>query len=235
MASKYLVSVSSHRRPKSLLPPTEKTKRSSQACCIGDRVPRQLPGVKIDGKRFVTVTKFSNSKRRPNLLVLGAEQSAWSRLIYQRFGTVVEMLDRVLPLEDDDVSAEMAKCYKKRGIKIMTGTKFEGAVVDGDEVVATLHDGKRKSEIASVPVAIGRAPVTEVLILTPLGLNQRTWSSASQRVYANQYPHGHAIGDIVPTPQLAHTASAEAMPRLTTLQVKAPRLSITSSTQLYVQ
>ena len=80
------------------------------------------------------------------------------------------MLDRVLPLEDDDVSVEMAKCYKKRGIKIMTGTKFEGAVVDGDEVVATLHDGKRKSEtrVEMVLVAIGRAPVTG-------SLNRRRW------------------------------------------------------------
>ena len=193
-------------------------------------VPRQLPGVKIDGKRFVTSDEILELKTPPkSLLVLGAGAVGMEfASIYQRFGTactVVEMLDRVLPLEDDDVSVEMAKCYKKRGIKIMTGTKFEGAVVDGDEVVATLHDGKRKSEIRveMILVAIGRAPVTAKLNLDAAGVktNERGQVPVNGFMQTN-IPTVYAIGDIVPTPQLAHTASAEAMLAVDHLAGKGP-------------
>ena len=75
---------------------------------------RQLPGVKIDGKRFVTSDEILELKTHlKSLLVLGAGAVGMEfASIYQRFGTactVVEMLDRVLPLEDDDVSAEMTR------------------------------------------------------------------------------------------------------------------------------
>ena len=119
------------------------------------------------------------------------------------------------------------RSYKKRGIKIMTGTKFEGAVVDGDSV-ATLHDGKRESEIRveMVLVAIGRAPVTGGLNLDAAGVKTNERGQVPVTVYANQYPDGLAIGDIVPT--LHRPYCRRAMSRLTTLQVKAPRLLITS-------
>ena len=202
-------------------------------------VPRQLPGVKIDGKRFVTSDEILELKTPPkSLLVLGAGAVGMEfASIYQRFGTactVVEMLDRVLPLEDDDVSVEMAKCYKKRGIKIMTGTKFEGAVVDGDEVVATLHDGKRKSEIRveMVLVAIGRAPVTEVLILTPLGLKPTNVVRCQSTGLCKPIsPRSMRLVISSPRHNLLILPAQKRCSRLTTLQVKAPRLSITSSTQ----
>ena len=117
----------------------------------------------------------------------------------------------------------------------MTGTKFEGAVVDGDEVVATLHDGKRKSEtrVEMVLVAIGRAPVTGSLNLDAAGVktNERGQVPVNGFMQTN-IPTVYAIGDIVPTPQLALLpAQKRRCSRLTTLQVKAPRLSITSSIQ----
>ena len=98
-------------------------------------------------------------------------------------------------------------------------------MVDGDEVVATLHDGKRKSEIRveMVLVAIGRAPVTGSLNLDAAGVktNERGQVPVNGFMQTN-IPTVYAIGDIVPTPQLAHTASAEAMLAVDHLAGKGP-------------
>ncbi|SVC49602.1 uncharacterized protein METZ01_LOCUS302456, partial [marine metagenome] len=140
-------------------------------------VPRHLPFIKIDGKHFLSSDEILELKKPPkSLIVLGAGAVGMEfASIYARFGaecTVVEMLDRVLPIEDEEVSAEMAKCYKKRSINVHTSTRCEGATTKGGMVVATLNDGKRSFELKAemMLVAIGRGPVTSKLGLEKLGI-----------------------------------------------------------------
>jgi dihydrolipoamide dehydrogenase len=152
-----------------------------------------------------------------SLLVLGAGAVGVEfASVYSRFGaevTVVEMLERALPIEDEEVSAEFEKAYKKRGIKVLTKTKLEKAVVEGGRVVATVAgtDGKAQTlEAEMVLVAVGRGPVTADLGLEALGIQVDKGGYVGVDAFMRTaVPHIYAIGDIVRTPALAHVASAE--------------------------
>ena len=182
-------------------------------------VPRHLPFLKVDGKHVVSSDEILELKEPPkSLIVLGAGAVGMEfASIYSRFGskcTVIEMLDRVLPLEDREVSEEMAKCYKKRGIDVMTSTKLESAEVKGGEVICQLDTGSKKVELKAemILVAVGRVPVTAKLGLDKAGVKADGAGYIEVDPYMRtSVPGVYAIGDIVRTPLLAHTASAEAL------------------------
>lgn len=182
-------------------------------------VPRQIPNIKIDGRRFVSSDEILELKEPPkSLLVLGAGAVGVEfASVYARFGTactVVEMLDRVLPIEDAEISAELERALKKRGIKVHTGTKLERAEVKGEQVVATLADKKSSWEVKAdmLLVAIGRAPATKDVGLDSVGLKTDAGGFIEVNGLMQTGKAGiYAIGDIVRTPQLAHIASAEAL------------------------
>jgi dihydrolipoamide dehydrogenase len=136
--------------------------------------------------------------------------------VYSRFGTevtLVEMMDRPLPIEDEEVGNELAKALKKRGINVLVSTKLEKADVTKSGVACVLagKDGKTQNlEVEMLLVAVGRAPVTANLGLEALGIKLDKGGyvevdtfnrTAAQNVYA--------IGDILRTPWLAHVASAQ--------------------------
>ena len=181
-------------------------------------VPKRLPVLEVDGKRVVTSDEILELGAPPkSLLVLGAGAVGVEfASIYSRFGadtTVVEMLPRALPLEDEEVSAEFEKAMRKRGIKILTSTKVEKAVVEADKVTATLARAEGGTETLSaemVLVAVGRAPQTSGLGLEELGIEvDKAGYVAVDGLMRTRVPYVYAIGDIVRTPALAHVASAE--------------------------
>ncbi len=181
-------------------------------------VPRTLPFLPIDGKQVVTSDEILELGKAPkSLLVLGAGAVGVEfASVYSRFGsetTVVEMLDRALPLEDEEVSAEFERAFRKRGIKVHTKTKLEKASVQGDKVVATVatQGGESQTlEAEMVLVAVGRAPVTKDLGLEALGVKLDKGGYVEVDGFMRTaVPHIYAIGDIVRTPALAHVASAE--------------------------
>lgn len=182
-------------------------------------VPRAVPSLKIDGKHFVSSDEMLELKAPPkSLIVLGAGAVGVEfASIYSRFGTkvtIVEMLDRLLPIEDAEVSAELEKCFKKRGIAAYTSTKLDAATVKGDQVEVTLTGkGKTFSETADmILVAIGRAPVTGDTGLDRAGVKvDKNGFIEIDTMMRTSVAGVYAIGDIVRTPQLAHIASAEAM------------------------
>jgi dihydrolipoamide dehydrogenase len=194
-------------------------------------VPRSLPFIKIDGKRFVSSDEILELAAPPkSLLILGAGAVGVEfASIYSRFGTectIVEMLDRPLPNEDHEVCEEFAKALKKRGIALHTETKLEKAVVEGDEVVATLvtKTGTQTVRAEMCLVAIGRAPVTGGLGLEQAGvkLTKNGFIEVNGHMQTS-VPGVYAIGDVVPTPLLAHVASAEAMVAVDHLAGKNPK------------
>ncbi|MEK7704026.1 MAG: dihydrolipoyl dehydrogenase [Myxococcota bacterium] len=182
-------------------------------------VPKEVPIAKTDGQRIVTSNEMLELKAPPkSLLVLGAGAVGMEfASVYARFGakvTVIEMLPHALPIEDDEVSIEIEKAFKKRGITVHTGAKLESAEVQGSKVVAKVITAKGPETLSAelMLVAVGRAPVTADLGLEALGIAiDKQGFVAVDTLMRTAVPHIYAIGDIVRTPQLAHVASAEAM------------------------
>ena len=179
---------------------------------------RELPKVKSDGKRVWTYRHAMTPTELPaKLLVIGSGAIGIEfASFYNDLGsevTVVEMMDRVVPVEDADVSAFLEKALKKQGMTIHTSTSVEITEI-GDAAVKVLlkpKDGKTvEAEFSHVIVAIGIVPNLENIGLEELGIEP------DKRYHIKADPYGRtnvagvwAIGDCVDGPWLAHKASHE--------------------------
>jgi dihydrolipoamide dehydrogenase len=180
-------------------------------------VPKLLPGLTIDSTRVVTSTEALALEFVPKtFLILGAGAVGVEfASIYSRFGsavTLVEMLPRVLPLEDEDSSAELHKAFRKRGIDVRVGTKVENVRVLDKGVEVQLHSMKNAKETLKADVllvAVGRRPVTEDLGLEGTKVEMDRGFVKVDRQMRTGEPSVFAIGDLLPTPALAHVASHE--------------------------
>jgi dihydrolipoamide dehydrogenase len=189
-----------------------------------------LPGLKVDGRRVVTSTEALTLPAVPKtMLVLGAGAVGVEfASIYARFGstvTIVEMLPRVLPIEDEEISAEMQKALKKRGIEARVGTKVEDVKVGEREVEVKVSSPKGSETLKAevLLVAVGRRPVTEDagLDTTKVALD-RGFVKVDPMMRTSE-PSIYAIGDIVPTAMLAHLASHEGIVAAEAIAGKNPR------------
>jgi dihydrolipoamide dehydrogenase len=183
-----------------------------------------VPGVEIDRKRIITSDEAINLREVPKSMVIlgsGAVGVEFAS-IFRRFGTqvtLVELLPRIVPVEDEAISAELQKSFKKQGIVIHTGTKLTKAVVSatGVDMEAELPDGKVEKLAADyLLVATGRGPVTTGLGIEGLGFNLERGYVAVDSLFRTGVPGFSAVGDVItfgtggpPHPQLAHVSSAE--------------------------
>lgn len=179
---------------------------------------RSLPGVEIDGKTVLSNREILELESIPkSLVVVGAGAVGVEfASIYRSFGaevTILEMLPRLVPLEDEDISAELAKSFRKKGIQFHTEAKVESVSKDGRGAKVTFTDKSGKSQTIAaekVLIAVGRKPNTE-----GIGLEKTKARVERGFVHVNQFletaePGLYAIGDIVAgLPQLAHAASME--------------------------
>jgi dihydrolipoamide dehydrogenase len=178
---------------------------------------RGLPGVAFDGKRVLNSDHALFLDHVPeSLVVLGSGAVGVEfASIYASFGsavTVVELLPRLIPLEDAELGQELARSFKKRKIGVHTGTNVK-AVESGSRgvVLRAEKDGKPlELEASAVLVAIGRRPLTENLGLEGTGVvvDPRGFVQVDGMMRTGE-PGVYAIGDIVPTQALAHVASHE--------------------------
>jgi dihydrolipoamide dehydrogenase len=176
-----------------------------------------LPGFPFDGQSIVTNKEILNLDKIPqSLMIIGAGSVGIEfASIFSRFGTevtVVEMLPRILPIEDSEISQEMQKLLTKRRIKIHTGAKLEELKLADEKVEALIVDAKgetRKIQTEKVLIAVGRRPVTDEIGLEKLGIHTTGGFIAVDKTMQTPVPGIYAIGDIVPTPALAHVASHE--------------------------
>ncbi len=175
-----------------------------------------LPHIHADGERIINSDHALELEQVPaSVLVLGAGAVGMEfASIYSRFGarvTVVELLERVLPLEDADVSAEVARAFKKQGIEVHTGVNIDSVEADEKGVRATGRRGAEAVAFAAerLLLAVGRRAVTEGLGLDRAGVQLERGRVVVDSHYRTTAEGVWAIGDLIDTPWLAHVASAE--------------------------
>lgn len=178
---------------------------------------RDLPFAKADGKRVWTYRHAMTPKEMPSkLLVIGSGAIGIEfASFYNDMGvdvTVVEMMDRVVPVEDADVSAFLEKALTKQGMKIMTGAGVESLAVSDAGVKAKIKakDGKvAETDFSHVIVAVGIVANTENIGLETVGVKTERGIIAIDGYGRTGVPGLWAIGDVTPGPWLAHKASHE--------------------------
>jgi dihydrolipoyl dehydrogenase len=179
--------------------------------------PRSLPGIEIDEKAILSSTGILELAEVPkSLLVIGSGAVGVEfASMYARFGskvTVIEILPRIVPIEDEEISRELAASFKRQGIAVYVDTRVD-RVTRGDggvEVVARAAGDRTETFRAEkLLMAVGRRPLSEKIGLEGLGVaTERGYISVDPYMRTN-VPGVYAIGDVVPTPWLAHVASAE--------------------------
>ncbi|MEE8137547.1 MAG: dihydrolipoyl dehydrogenase [Thermoanaerobaculia bacterium] len=179
-------------------------------------VPRQIRPAPTDGQRILDSDHILSLPRVPrSLVVLGAGAVGTEfASIFATFGsqvTLVEMLPRLLPLEDEEVSKELEHSFRKRGIQSLTSTRFSAVEKTPERLRIQLEGEKGPEwiEAEMLLVAVGRSPVTGGLGLEELGVRIQRGYVQVNATMQTDVPHIYAIGDVVETPWLAHVASAE--------------------------
>ncbi|HEY5201410.1 MAG TPA: dihydrolipoyl dehydrogenase [Acidothermaceae bacterium] len=175
--------------------------------------PRSLPGLEIDGDRVITSEHALALDRLPASVVVlgGGVIGVEFASVWRSFGaevTIVEALPHLLPLEDEASSKLLERAYRRRGINFELGSRFEGVKTTDAGVVVTLEGGKT-IEAEYLLVAVGRGPVS-----AGLGYEENGVATERGFVLVDEYcqtnvPTISAVGDLIPTLQLAHVGFAE--------------------------
>ena len=181
-------------------------------------VVKPFPGFETDGKQVVNSDQILELQSVPKSMIVMGSGAVGVEFasVYARFGcetTVVEFMPRIVPVEDEEISKELARSFKKQKIKIETGIKLDKLEKSKKGVKATGKNDKGADvsfEAEMFLVAVGRMPYLENLGLE----NTKVKVSERGTVEVNEYcetaePNVFAIGDVIATPWLAHLASKE--------------------------
>ena len=180
-------------------------------------VVRPIPGFETDGERVVNSDHVLELKQVPkSMLVMGAGAVGVEfASVYSRFGcdtTIIELMPRLLPGEDEEVSAELQKAFRKRKIKYQLDTKLDKMEKTDTGVVVTGKTTKGEDvrlEAEMLLVAVGRMPFIEGLGLENTKVKVERGAIIVDEFLRTGEPNVYAIGDVIPTPWLAHLASKE--------------------------
>ena len=207
--------------------------------------PKALPFAPFDGEKIISYKEALVPKTLPKSLAVIGSGAIGSELanFYLSMGTqvyLIEFLDKIVPLEDDDISGQLSRSFRKNGMKVMTsakvtGVKFNklqdesGAERDNCELTVETKKGIETINVERVLCAVGVAPNTDNLELEEIGVKTERGKIAVNEFYCacessggnssdnccgnscNCVGNVYAIGDVIATPALAHVASAEAL------------------------
>jgi dihydrolipoamide dehydrogenase len=185
---------------------------------------RMLPGLEPDGNTILTNKEILELPEIPrSMIIVGAGAVGVEfASIFHRFGakvTVLEMLPRVVPLEDEDVSAELEKAFRKQGIAVQTSARVQNVSKAGKRVCVEYADGTgkvQKLESETLLVAVGRAPNTQGIGLEKTRVKTERGFVKVGSFMETDEPRVYAIGDIVAgTPLLAHVGQMEGIVAVT--------------------
>jgi dihydrolipoamide dehydrogenase len=178
--------------------------------------PRQLPNIKIDGKKIIGYKQALTLDKLPETMLVIGSGAIGTELayFYATLGTkvtIVELLPNVVPLEDNDVSAEILSVLKKAKIKVKTSALVEKIDIINDKCVAHIKNNEKIEQIETdiVLSAVGISPNTENIGIENIGIETVKGFIKVDEFYRTNVENIYAIGDVIPTPALAHVASAE--------------------------
>jgi len=183
--------------------------------------PRSIPGVSIDHKRIIDSTGALELQTVPKAIaILGAGPVGVEfASIYRAFGsevTVIELLPTLVPFEDEEVGKALERSFARRGIRSLTGATAKSAAVSGDRVKITVAKGEETETLEAdyLLVAVGRAPVTQELVLAEAGVQVDKGAVVVNEHLETTAPGIYAVGDVITGQKpfrLAHVASDEAI------------------------
>jgi dihydrolipoamide dehydrogenase len=179
---------------------------------------RELPALKMDGKKIIGYHDAMVLPEQPKSMVVVGSGAIGCEFayFYNAMGTkvtIVEYLPNILPVEDEDVSKNLTKIYKKSGIEILTESEVTGVDTSGKGCVVSIKTkkGEEKIECDVVLSAVGIQTNLEGIGLETLGVKTEKGKVTVDDFYKTNVEGVYAIGDIVHGPALAHVASAEAI------------------------
>ena len=177
---------------------------------------RQLPNLPQDGKKIIGYRKALVLEQQPkSMVVVGSgaigSEFAW---FYNAIGTdvtLIEYMPEIVPLEDEEVSKQLGRSFKKAGIKVMVSSEVTHVDTSGDlvKVIVKTKKGEEQIEAEIVLSAVGITPNIANLGLEEVGVTVENGRVKVDEFYRTSVPGIYAIGDIVPGQALAHVASAE--------------------------
>ncbi|TRX70504.1 dihydrolipoyl dehydrogenase [Carboxylicivirga sp. M1479] len=177
---------------------------------------RQLPNLPQDGEKVIGYRKALTLDKQPESMIVVGSGAIGSEFayFYNAIGTkvtLVEYMPNIVPVEDEDVSKQLGRSFKKAGIKVMTKAEVTQVDTSGDKVkvVIKTKKGEENHEADIVLSAVGIAPNLENLGLEEVGVEVENGRVKVDEFYQTSVAGVYAIGDIVPGQALAHVASAE--------------------------
>jgi dihydrolipoamide dehydrogenase len=177
---------------------------------------KELPNLKQDGEKIIGYRKAMTLPKQPKSMIVVGSGAIGSEFadFYSTIGTevtLVEVLPRVVPIEDEEVSKQLARSFKKKGIKVMTEASIESVDTSGDLCKATIKTkkGEETKEAEIVLSAVGITSNLENLGIEEMGIETENDKVKVDEFYRTNVEGVYAIGDIIQGPALAHVASAE--------------------------
>ncbi len=195
----------------------EKTMTANHVIIATGASPIVIPGIEVDGKKILTYTEAILQEKLPESVVIigsGAIGVEFAT-IWNAYGvkvTIVEMLPHLVPLEEETVSGELEKAFKRKKIKVMTGYKVESIAKNeqGVEVKVSSENGEETIEAEQALMAIGFKPNSSNLGLEAIGVNiSEKGAIEIDDAMATNIPGIWAIGDVTAKLMLAHVGSAQ--------------------------
>ncbi len=197
---------------------TKETVEAKNIIIATGSVVRPIPGFEVDGKQVVNSDQILELDFVPKSMIVMGSGAVGVEFasVFSRFGcdtTIVELMDRIVPVEDEEVSKELARSFKKQKIKIETGVKLDKLTKSKSGVKATGKNSKGVDvsfEAEMFLVAVGRMPYLDKLGLenTKIVVNPRGTIKVNEYCETDE-PNVYAIGDVIDTAWLAHLASKE--------------------------
>jgi dihydrolipoamide dehydrogenase len=177
---------------------------------------RELPNLPQDGKKIIGYRKAMTLNKKPSKMVVVGSGAIGVEFayFYNAMGvdvTVVEYMPNIVPVEDEDVSKQLARSFKKSGIKVMTNSSVESVDTSGKRCVVSVKT-KKGEETVECDVVLSAAGITaniENIGLEDVGIVTDKGKILVNDFYQTNMPGYYAIGDVLPTQALAHVASAE--------------------------
>ncbi|HVU59048.1 MAG TPA: dihydrolipoyl dehydrogenase [Puia sp.] len=179
---------------------------------------RELPNLKQDGKKVIGYREAMTLPEQPKSIIVVGSGAIGVEFAYFYYSlgtkvTIVEFLPRIVPVEDEEISKELEKIYKKYGIEVLTGSEVMGVDTSGNGVKAKVKTatGEVTLEADIVLSAVGITANIENIGLETLGVKTDKGKISVDKYYQTNVPGVYAIGDCVPGQALAHVSSKEAI------------------------